>query len=45
MSKPRAGHKANVVKGLPNVADYVYKNREGLIEERRLSMISRQTNH
>ncbi|XP_037037306.1 kelch-like protein 10 isoform X2 [Bradysia coprophila] len=38
MSKPRAGHKANVVKGLPNVTDYIYKHRDHLIEERRLSI-------
>lgn len=42
MNKPRAGHKANVVKGLPNVTDYIYKFRDSLIEERRLSIISRR---
>lgn len=42
MTKPRAGHKANVVKGLKNVGDYIYKHRDSLIEERRLSLISRR---
>ncbi|KAJ6644555.1 Kelch-like protein 10 [Pseudolycoriella hygida] len=39
LSSPRSGLKANVVKGLPNISDYIYKNREHLIEEKRLNKI------
>lgn len=39
LSSPRSGLKANVIKGLPNVYDYIYKNREYLIEEQRLNNI------
>lgn len=34
-----SGLKAVVVKELPNVNDYIYKNRVNLIEERRRRMI------
>lgn len=34
-----SGCKAVVVKELPNVSDYIYKNRVNLIEERRRRMI------
>lgn len=31
----RSAHTASVLSGLPNVMDYVYKNRMNLLEERR----------
>ncbi|XP_037046582.1 kelch-like protein 10 isoform X2 [Bradysia coprophila] len=46
LSSPRSGLKANVIKGLPNVSDYIYKNREFLIEEQRLNnMINAELLH
>jgi hypothetical protein len=35
MDCPRTMLSACVVKGLPNVRDYVYKNREMLVKEKR----------
>lgn len=35
MSIVRSALTANVVYGLPNVRDYIHKNREKLMEERR----------
>lgn len=32
-------HKIAFIQGLPNVNDYIYKNREYLIEEQRLNNI------
>lgn len=39
LNSPRSGLKANVIKGLPNVNDYIYKHREYLIEEQRMNNI------
>lgn len=37
LNSPRSGLKADVIKGLPNVGEYIYKNRKFLIEEQRLN--------
>lgn len=36
MNVTRSALTANVVSGLPNVRDYIHKNRQRLMEERRL---------
>lgn len=41
MNHFRSAHTASVLAGLPNVMDYVYKNRMNLLEERRQYMVQR----
>lgn len=41
MNHFRSAHTASVLAGLPNVMDYVYKNRMSLLEERRMYMAQR----
>lgn len=47
MSVIRSALTANVVHGLPNIRDYTHKERDKLVEERRVATIwnNRQRNH
>lgn len=45
MNINRSALTSNVVCGLPNVKDYIYKNRQRLLEERRLRLIQMDVNN
>jgi kelch-like protein 10 len=43
MSIYRSALSASVIAGLPNVDDYIHKHRERLMEEKRLKLLSVET--
>lgn len=45
MNINRSALTSNVVCGLPNVKDYIHKNRQRLMEERRLRLIQMDVNN